>query len=433
MSYSILRLERVKNATATNGFQRHNQRENQNYSNKDINHELSDKNYDLINGTDRINYNEKIENRIEEGYTGKRAVRKDAIKHVQGIITSDTAFFENKKDEDTRKFFEDGLKFVQERYGKDNVLYATVHHDEKTPHMHFGFVPLTADGRLSAKDQLGNKRDLSALQDEFSRYVNEKGYNMERGTSAKDTGTRHLSVEEFKKKQERKNELTVENERLECMTEQFERTIDRQKREVAENNEKAKKNQHDLEKTEKEIELKHRQLSDYQEMLKQETERKREVKKEKKLGRETGNVVISAEDYQSLSNQALYGEQAKENYDDLFNRARNTHLKNIDLEKKIETEQARRESTETELRYEQAKTGKLESEIKEYKQERQLLAKGYLYLKKNFEGFEDGFNQVAAHFESHNSLQNVAKVMKNIQKTAQTIEIYRQRDRGIEL
>lgn len=64
---------------------------------------------------------------------------------------------------------------------------------------------------------------------------------------------------------------------------------------------------------------------------------------------------------------------------------------------------------------------------------RRKLAKGYLYLKKNFEGFEAGFNQVAAHFESHNSLQNVAKVMKNIQKTAQTIEIYRQRDRGIEL
>src|SRR5699024_762852 len=152
--------------------------------------------------------------RIEDGYTGKRAVRKDAVKHVQGIITSDTAFFENMSDDNIREFFEGSLEFVQEKYGKDNVLYATVHLDEKTPHMHFGFVPLTEDGRLSAKKILGNKNDLSRLQDEFHEYVNNKGYDMERGQSVRETGKKHLSVEDFKK-QERKDELTLENERLE--------------------------------------------------------------------------------------------------------------------------------------------------------------------------------------------------------------------------
>lgn len=433
MSHSILRLERVKTSNATNGFQRHNQRENQNYANKDINHNLTYKNYDLINGTDKINYNQAIEKRIADGYTGKRAVRKDAVRHVQGIITSDTAFFEGKTDTETRQFFEDGLKFVQKQYGKDNVLYATVHHDEKTPHMHFGFVPLTEDGRLSAKDQLGNKRDLTALQDNFNRYVNEKGYNMARGKSSKETGAYHVPVADFKKKQERKDELTAENERLERMNGQYERTIERQKQEVEENRAKAKQQQHDLEQTQRDIELKHRQLSDYQAMLRQQAERKRDIGKEKKFGRETGNIVMSEEVYQTLSNQALYGETAKEIYDNLFNRAKDTYQDNLDLEKKLQTAQGERDNAEQKLMTEKSKARGFELEIQELKQEKKILAKGYLHMKKNFEGFEAGFNQVAEHFESHNSLQNVAKVMKNIQKTAQTIEIHRERNLGIEL
>src|SRR5699024_10004664 len=178
MSYSILRLERVKTATATNGFQRHNQRENQNYSNQDIKHDETHRNYDLIHGNEKVNYNELIEKRIEDGYTGKRAVRKDTVKHVQGIITSDTAYFENMSDDNIREFFEGSLEFVQEKYGKDNVLYATVNLHVKIPYIQFGFVPLTEDCRLLEKKILVNKNYLSRFQNQFHEYVNKKGYDM---------------------------------------------------------------------------------------------------------------------------------------------------------------------------------------------------------------------------------------------------------------
>ncbi|MFB9861614.1 plasmid recombination protein, partial [Salinicoccus siamensis] len=46
MSYSILRVTRVKGSSNTKGIQRHNQRENENYNNKDINHSETDRNYD---------------------------------------------------------------------------------------------------------------------------------------------------------------------------------------------------------------------------------------------------------------------------------------------------------------------------------------------------------------------------------------------------
>lgn len=42
---------------------------------------------------------------------------------------------------------------MEEEYGKENLLYATVHMDEITPHMHYGVVPITKDGRLSAKEE----------------------------------------------------------------------------------------------------------------------------------------------------------------------------------------------------------------------------------------------------------------------------------------
>ncbi|MBT2158000.1 plasmid recombination protein [Clostridioides difficile] len=41
---------------------------------------------------------------------------------------------------------------MKDRYGDKNIVSATVHFDETTPHMHFNFVPITSDGKLSARD-----------------------------------------------------------------------------------------------------------------------------------------------------------------------------------------------------------------------------------------------------------------------------------------
>ncbi|WP_204171065.1 MobV family relaxase, partial [Staphylococcus sp. GDY8P97P] len=167
MSYSILRVERVKGSGNTKGLQKHNQRENNNYNNKDIRHEDTHKNYDLIHEKN-VDYNQLISDKIDSNYTGNRKIRKDAIRHVEGIITSDEKFFNRLSEEETHQFFKDSLDFAKQEYGEENILYATVHLDEKVPHMHFGFVPLTDDGRLSAKEKLGNKKAMTELQDRFN-------------------------------------------------------------------------------------------------------------------------------------------------------------------------------------------------------------------------------------------------------------------------
>lgn len=68
--------------------------------------------------------------------------------------------------------------------------------------MHFEIVPITEDGRLSAKDAVGNKKALASFQDKFNEYVNERGYELEQGTSRELTNRQHDQVNSYKQKTE---------------------------------------------------------------------------------------------------------------------------------------------------------------------------------------------------------------------------------------
>lgn len=214
MSYSIIRVSKVKTGTNTTGIQKHVQRENNNYENEDIDHSKTYLNYDLVNAN-KQNFNNLIDEKIEQNYTGKRKIRTDAIKHVDGLITSDNEFFKDKSQDEIRAFFEHSKEFIENEYGKDNLLYATVHMDEKTPHMHFGIVPITQDGRLSAKEVIGNKKALTEFQDRFNEYVNQRGYDLERGQSRQVTNAKHDQVSRYKQKTEyHKQEYERESQKL---------------------------------------------------------------------------------------------------------------------------------------------------------------------------------------------------------------------------
>ncbi|MFV5902762.1 MobV family relaxase [Staphylococcus gallinarum] len=214
MSYSIIRVSKVKSGTNTTGIQKHVQRENNNYENEDIDHSKTHLNYDLVNDN-KQNFNNLIDEKIEQNYTGKRKIRTDAVKHVDGLITSDKEFFDNQTPEDTKQFFEHAKDFLEQEYGKDNLLYATVHMDEKTPHMHYGVVPITTDGHLSAKEIVGNKKALTDFQDRFNEYVNQRGYDLERGQSKQITNAKHEQMSQYKQKTEyHKQEYERESQKL---------------------------------------------------------------------------------------------------------------------------------------------------------------------------------------------------------------------------
>ena len=289
MSYSIIRVSKVKTGTNTTGIQKHVQRENNNYENEDIDHSKTYLNYDLVNAN-KQNFNNLIDEKIEQNYTGKRKIRTDAIKHIDGLITSDNDFFDNQTPEDTKQFFEYAKEFLEQEYGKDNLLYATVHMDEKTPHMHYGVVPITDDGRLSAKEVVGNKKALTAFQDRFNEYVNQRGYDLDRGQSRQVTNAKHDQVSRYKQKTEyHKQEYERESQKLSHIQQK--------------NNELIEQYQKSLETLKKPLNVKYEH----------ETEKvgglfNKEIQK-------TGNVVISQEDFNAFQKQIEAAQLIKDDYE----------------------------------------------------------------------------------------------------------------------
>src|SRR5699024_12411075 len=130
----------------------------------DIDHSKTHLNYDLVNDN-KQNFNNLIEEKIEQNYTGKRKIRTDAVKHVDGLITSDKEFFDNQTPENTKQLFEHAKDLLAQEYGKVNLLYTKVHIDKKTTHIHYDVVLITDEGRISAKGGVGNKRALTEFKD----------------------------------------------------------------------------------------------------------------------------------------------------------------------------------------------------------------------------------------------------------------------------
>jgi len=110
-------------------------------------------------------------NRIEQA---KCRVRKDSVLAVETLITASHEFMNKLSPDEQHEYFERALEFIQDEVGEQNVFVATVHMDEKTPHMHIYFVPLTKDNRLSAKIVLGDSNKLTAWQDKFHAYMSER-------------------------------------------------------------------------------------------------------------------------------------------------------------------------------------------------------------------------------------------------------------------
>ena len=133
--------------------------------------------------------------------------------------------------EKVKTFFKDSYDFLEDLVGKENIVYAEVHYDEDTPHMHFYFIPVvnevkrkvfetdskgnlvkhevigkdgikkllpiqrkdasgknmfTAEkGKFVNCDQFwkekGGKASYAKIQDDYNKYINDKGYNLFRG------------------------------------------------------------------------------------------------------------------------------------------------------------------------------------------------------------------------------------------------------------
>ena len=190
VGYAVVHMMKIKSG-AVGGIQSHNNREHEPKTNPDVDMSRSEDNYDLISCD---NYKRSIKEKLSNLVESSRAVRKDAVVVCNFIVTSDNETMNALGADRQREFFQDSVKWFSDRYGADRVLNATVHMDETTPHLHIGVIPITQDGRLSAK-AIFTKTEMKAIQTEFTRDVGEK-YGLERGVEGSERT--HLSEARFK-------------------------------------------------------------------------------------------------------------------------------------------------------------------------------------------------------------------------------------------
>ena len=206
--YAILRFAKYKGPEIGH-IESHNERTKEKYaSNPDVDTSRSHLNFHLV--TPQRKYRAEAEKQIAEA--GCRT-RSDSVRVVEALVTASPEFFKGKKKAEIKAYFTEALNFIEKYQAKDTIISAVVHMDEKTPHMHLCFVPLTEDGRLSAKEIVGNKKKLTQWQDRFWEHMVKKYPDLERGESASETGRDHIPPRVFKQMAR----LTKQAERLDAL------------------------------------------------------------------------------------------------------------------------------------------------------------------------------------------------------------------------
>jgi len=184
----------AKQKGGAGALEAHHERTKEKYaSNPDIDTARTKYNFHIVQP--ETSYKRESDGRIEAAGC---KTRKDSVRFVDTLITASPGFFKGKKREEVKAFFQTAADFLSHKIGKDNIFAATVHMDEKTPHMHLCFTPITNDGRLSAKEIIGNRVQLTKWQDDFFAHMVKKFPDLERGESASVTGRRHIPTRVFK-------------------------------------------------------------------------------------------------------------------------------------------------------------------------------------------------------------------------------------------
>lgn len=104
--------------------------------------------------------------------------RKDAVLCIEYLITASPEAFTRQGghlDDYGRQpgvragYFDRAMAWLKAQHGEQNIVCAITHLDERTPHLVAYVVPMTKDGRLSAREFLGGAAKLRKMQTDFHR------------------------------------------------------------------------------------------------------------------------------------------------------------------------------------------------------------------------------------------------------------------------
>ena len=139
------------------------------FGNIDIDTRKTGQNYNLAPEHNQLEF---VHQRLNEVYCMKR---KDVNVMCSWVVTAPADLDPAHE----KGFFQETYSFLENKYGCENVVSAYVHKDEKTPHMHFCFMPVVPDPKrngfkISAKECV-RRIDLEKFHEQLQQHLDGKG------------------------------------------------------------------------------------------------------------------------------------------------------------------------------------------------------------------------------------------------------------------
>ena len=170
-----------------------------NFSNKDIDSTRSKYNYSLTTHDPH----EAYKRRLSEVHCLNRA-------NVNTLSSWCVTLPKGVKREDQKKFFEETVNFLKNRYGERNCVSADIHYDETTPHLHYCFIPIVYDEKKK-REKVDRKsiftlKELKTFHNDLQSHINQKlGYEVQILNGELKT-RKNLSINELKERSVKKCE-----------------------------------------------------------------------------------------------------------------------------------------------------------------------------------------------------------------------------------
>lgn len=213
-------------------LEREQNRDNMSNRNKLIDKSKSHLNYELVPGS--RNLTTKTLELVEKSREKGSRIQKNSIVDLSNIITLSKEDAEKLGEVRTREYFESTVEFFQREFGTENVTSAIVHVDESSPHMHLHITPINLEnGKLQARNVMTRGR-VNKIHAELPKFLQERGFDVERGSSIEKDGTRKDYVRDINKlKQMTEQEREIFNE-LNQKNDVLEKTLKKNKTDIAE-------------------------------------------------------------------------------------------------------------------------------------------------------------------------------------------------------
>lgn len=187
MGFAIIRTKKLKSKSSITGALKHAARE---VDTPNADPSQSQSNTVLVGPS---NTNEIISaiNHIIDIQKAKKKVRSNSVLTLEYLITASPEHMKAWSKEKQNDYLQQSLEWLIKKHGKENLVHASIHRDETTPHLCAYVVPIDNKGNLNCRFFTGGIKILSEMQSDFHSNIALK-FGLDRGT--KGSKARHQKI-----------------------------------------------------------------------------------------------------------------------------------------------------------------------------------------------------------------------------------------------